>query len=148
MRFSRDFPRLLSHGFESAFLLPDMKRIFSREIYLTVGTERCNFACCLVSELFAWNFAVVRVKPLSLFSVEYVQKYVEYLLNGAIYRQFEAFYHGFHSVCASNALIVSLHCALLLFTVALFVQYLTSLCRPSSGRTDARPLHRPCSTYY
>ena len=66
MRFSRDFPRLLSHGF-AAFLLPDMERIFSREIYLTVGTERCNFACCLVSELFAWNFAVVRVKPLSVF---------------------------------------------------------------------------------
>ena len=42
--------------------------------------------------------------------VEYVQKYVEYLLNGAIYRQFEAFYHGFHSVCASNALIVSSRC--------------------------------------
>jgi len=49
-------------------------------------------------------------------SVEYIQKYVEYLLNGAIYRQFEAFYHGFHSVCASNALIVSLRCALLLLT--------------------------------
>jgi len=40
--------------------------------------------------------------------IEYVQKYVDYLLNGAIYRQFEAFYHGFHRVCASNALIVSL----------------------------------------
>ena len=38
---------------------------------------------------------------------EYVNIYVDYLLNKAIYRQFQAFYHGFHSVCASNALIVS-----------------------------------------
>jgi len=41
----------------------------------------------------------------SLFT-EYVQMYVDFLLNGSIYRQFQAFYHGFHSVCASNALIV------------------------------------------
>ncbi|XP_032229698.2 probable E3 ubiquitin-protein ligase HECTD2 isoform X2 [Nematostella vectensis] len=37
---------------------------------------------------------------------EYVQLYVDYLLNSSIYKQFEAFYHGFHSVCASNALIM------------------------------------------
>ena len=38
---------------------------------------------------------------------EYVQLYVDYLLNKSIQSQFQAFYHGFHSVCASNALIVS-----------------------------------------
>ncbi|XP_077992332.1 putative E3 ubiquitin-protein ligase HECTD2 [Glandiceps talaboti] len=37
---------------------------------------------------------------------EYVDLYVNYLLNDSIYHQFAAFYHGFHSVCASNALIM------------------------------------------
>ncbi|KAK3698694.1 hypothetical protein RRG08_046196 [Elysia crispata] len=37
---------------------------------------------------------------------EYVQLYVEWILNNSIYSQFQAFYHGFHSVCASNALIM------------------------------------------
>ncbi|TRY69835.1 hypothetical protein DNTS_012933 [Danionella cerebrum] len=37
---------------------------------------------------------------------EYVQLYIEFLLNKSIYRQFAAFYHGFHSVCASNALML------------------------------------------
>ena len=37
---------------------------------------------------------------------EYVHLYVNYLLNESIYQQFAAFYHGFHSVCASNALIM------------------------------------------
>ena len=37
---------------------------------------------------------------------EYVDLYVDYILNKSIYRQFAAFYHGFHSVCASNALIM------------------------------------------
>ena len=41
------------------------------------------------------------------FSPEYVDLYVDYILNKSIYRQFTAFYRGFHSVCASNALIVS-----------------------------------------
>ena len=40
-----------------------------------------------------------------LFS-EYVDLYKNYLLNESIYQQFAAFYHGFHSVCASNALIM------------------------------------------
>lgn len=31
---------------------------------------------------------------------------MKYILNKSIYRQFAAFYHGFHSVCASNALIM------------------------------------------
>ncbi|GAB5578606.1 probable E3 ubiquitin-protein ligase HECTD2 isoform X1 [Prionailurus iriomotensis] len=35
---------------------------------------------------------------------EYVQLYVDFLLNKSIYKQFAAFYYGFHSVCASNAL--------------------------------------------
>lgn len=38
---------------------------------------------------------------------EYVKLYVNYILNKSMYKQFYAFYHGFHSVCASNALIVS-----------------------------------------
>lgn len=42
------------------------------------------------------------------FSAEYVQLYVDFLLNKSIYKQFAAFYHGFHSVCASDALMVSL----------------------------------------
>ncbi|KAK3710761.1 hypothetical protein QZH41_005390 [Actinostola sp. cb2023] len=37
---------------------------------------------------------------------EYVNLYVDYLLNKSMYQQFAAFYHGFHSVCASNALIM------------------------------------------
>ncbi|XP_071946832.1 probable E3 ubiquitin-protein ligase HECTD2 [Antedon mediterranea] len=37
---------------------------------------------------------------------EYVDLYIQYILNDAIYQQFAAFYHGFHSVCASNALIM------------------------------------------
>ena len=40
---------------------------------------------------------------------EYVQLYVDFLLNKSIYKQFAAFYYGFHSVCASNALMVSLN---------------------------------------
>ena len=43
---------------------------------------------------------------ISFVSKEYVQLYVEFILNQSIYKQFQAFYHGFHSVCASNALIV------------------------------------------
>ncbi|XP_062859267.1 probable E3 ubiquitin-protein ligase HECTD2 isoform X2 [Trichomycterus rosablanca] len=39
---------------------------------------------------------------------EYVQLYIDFLLNKFIYRQFAAFYHGFHSVCASNALMSGL----------------------------------------
>lgn len=38
---------------------------------------------------------------------EYVNLYLNWVLNLAIYEQFRAFYFGFHSVCASNALIVS-----------------------------------------
>ncbi|XP_041477495.1 probable E3 ubiquitin-protein ligase HECTD2 [Lytechinus variegatus] len=37
---------------------------------------------------------------------EYVDLYVNFLLNNSVYEQFAAFYHGFHSVCASNALIM------------------------------------------
>uniref|UniRef100_A0A0E9T7T6 HECT domain-containing protein n=1 Tax=Anguilla anguilla TaxID=7936 RepID=A0A0E9T7T6_ANGAN len=32
---------------------------------------------------------------------EYVQLYVDFLLNKSIYKQFASFYYGFHSVCAS-----------------------------------------------
>lgn len=48
---------------------------------------------------FSFNFV--------LYCTEYVQLYVDWILNKSIYHQFQAFYHGFHSVCASNALIVS-----------------------------------------
>ncbi|XP_061491457.1 probable E3 ubiquitin-protein ligase HECTD2 isoform X2 [Rhineura floridana] len=37
---------------------------------------------------------------------EYVQFYVDFLLNKSIYKQFAAFYYGFHSVCASYALML------------------------------------------
>ena len=37
---------------------------------------------------------------------EFVQLYIDFLLNKSIYRQFAAFYHGFHSVCSSDALMV------------------------------------------
>lgn len=37
---------------------------------------------------------------------EYVRLYLDWVLNTAIYAQFRAFYLGFHSVTASNALIV------------------------------------------
>ena len=37
---------------------------------------------------------------------EYVELYMDLILNKAIFLPFKAFYLGFHSVCASNALIV------------------------------------------
>ncbi|KAL8601284.1 putative E3 ubiquitin-protein ligase HTD2 [Nucella lapillus] len=37
---------------------------------------------------------------------EYVQLYGDWMVNQAVFQQFAAFYHGFHSVCASNALIM------------------------------------------
>ncbi|CAB3382980.1 Hypothetical predicted protein [Cloeon dipterum] len=37
---------------------------------------------------------------------EFVALYLDWVLNASIYRQFRAFYLGFHSVCASNALIL------------------------------------------
>ncbi|XP_013916108.1 PREDICTED: probable E3 ubiquitin-protein ligase HECTD2 [Thamnophis sirtalis] len=40
---------------------------------------------------------------------EYVQLYVDFLLNKSIYKQFAAFYYGFHSVCASYALMELAH---------------------------------------
>lgn len=46
---------------------------------------------------------------------EYVDSYVDFLLNRSIYRQFRAFYLGFHSVCASNAMIVTYFIAFFLF---------------------------------
>lgn len=38
---------------------------------------------------------------------EYVQLYVDWILNQAIMPQFKAFYLGFHSVMESNVLLVS-----------------------------------------
>lgn len=35
---------------------------------------------------------------------EFVQLYIDFLLNKSIYDQFKAFYSGFHSVCATNAI--------------------------------------------
>merc|ERR1719211_268512 len=37
---------------------------------------------------------------------EFVSLYLEHLLNSAVLERFRAFYLGFHSVCASNALIM------------------------------------------
>ena len=37
---------------------------------------------------------------------EYVGLYIDWLLNRSVYRQFRAFYFGFHSVCASNAILL------------------------------------------
>ncbi|XP_062331173.1 probable E3 ubiquitin-protein ligase HECTD2 isoform X1 [Osmerus eperlanus] len=37
---------------------------------------------------------------------EFVQLYIDFLLNKSIFRQFAAFYHGFHSVCSSDALML------------------------------------------
>ena len=44
---------------------------------------------------------------------EFVRLYLDWILNKGIYEKFRAFYLGFHSVCASNALIVSFHNATL-----------------------------------
>ena len=41
---------------------------------------------------------------------EFVKLYMDFVLNRAIVKSFRAFYLGFHSVCASNALIVSTPC--------------------------------------
>lgn len=45
--------------------------------------------------------------PSLLFPLEYVQLYIDFLLNKSIEKPFAAFYHGFHSVCASDAIMVS-----------------------------------------
>ncbi|KAI3388995.1 hypothetical protein SNEBB_006649 [Seison nebaliae] len=37
---------------------------------------------------------------------EFVELYINYMMNKGIQNQFKAFYHGFHSVCASNALLL------------------------------------------
>ncbi|CAF0709989.1 unnamed protein product [Brachionus calyciflorus] len=37
---------------------------------------------------------------------EFVELYIDFLLNKSIYQQFKAFYNGFHSVCASNAILL------------------------------------------
>ncbi|XP_018008097.1 probable E3 ubiquitin-protein ligase HECTD2 [Hyalella azteca] len=37
---------------------------------------------------------------------EFVSLYLDWILNTAVYEQFQAFYLGFHTVCASNALIM------------------------------------------
>ncbi|XP_034243810.1 probable E3 ubiquitin-protein ligase HECTD2 [Thrips palmi] len=37
---------------------------------------------------------------------EYVRLYLDWMLNTAVYNEFRSFYLGFHSVCASNALIM------------------------------------------
>ncbi|EEB18379.1 conserved hypothetical protein [Pediculus humanus corporis] len=39
----------------------------------------------------------------------YVELYLNWILNASIYEKFRAFYLGFHSVCASNALIMLRH---------------------------------------
>ena len=46
---------------------------------------------------------------LSSFFSGYVQLYVDWVLNKSVYEMFKEFYHGFHSVCASNALLVSVN---------------------------------------
>lgn len=47
------------------------------------------------------------LSPVCVILTEYVQLYVDFLLNKSIYKQFAAFYYGFHGVCASGALMVS-----------------------------------------
>lgn len=37
---------------------------------------------------------------------EYVELYIDFLLNKQIYEQFKAFYLGFHSICSSNAMLL------------------------------------------
>ena len=37
---------------------------------------------------------------------EFVQLYLDHILNSSVLDRFRAFYLGFHSVCASNALIM------------------------------------------
>ena len=54
---------------------------------------------------------------------EYVDLYVDWLLNKSIYPQFKAFYHGFHTVCASNALIVSKFKTCFLFYLFFFFYF-------------------------
>ena len=41
---------------------------------------------------------------------QFVKLYIDWVLNSAIYERFRAFYLGFHTVMASNALIVSVGC--------------------------------------
>ncbi|CAF0972553.1 unnamed protein product [Adineta steineri] len=40
--------------------------------------------------------------------IEYVELLIDFYINKHISKQFEAFYHGFHSVCSSNALLLLL----------------------------------------
>lgn len=46
---------------------------------------------------------------------EFVELYIDFLLNKSIFEQFKAFYYGFHSVCASNAMIVMDNCILCIY---------------------------------
>ena len=43
----------------------------------------------------------------SPFHPDFIQRYVNHLLNESVSKQFSAFYHGVHRVCDSNALMVS-----------------------------------------
>lgn len=54
-------------------------------------------------QFYAYIFSIF----MSKFS-EYVNAYIDFLLNKAIYQQFRSFYMGFHSVCASNVLLVNM----------------------------------------
>ena len=65
---------------------------------------------CHPSSFFSRLFSCVFYRSMTLISyrTEYVQLYMDLIMNTAIFQSFKAFYLGFHSVCASNALIVSI----------------------------------------
>uniref|UniRef100_A0A8C7H933 HECT-type E3 ubiquitin transferase n=1 Tax=Oncorhynchus kisutch TaxID=8019 RepID=A0A8C7H933_ONCKI len=46
------------------------------------------------------------LKPGAYSTNQMVMLYTDFLLNTSIYKQFAAFYHGFHSVCASDAMML------------------------------------------
>lgn len=54
---------------------------------------------------------------------EYVQLYIDFLLNKSIQKQFAAFYHGFHRVCSSDALMVSPRCVCVRACVLTYIFY-------------------------
>lgn len=58
---------------------------------------------------------------------DYVDLYVDHILNKSIQAQFNAFYYGFHSVCASNALIVRINICDFMPIVMKFKLYLSFL---------------------
>lgn len=97
-----------------AQIMPDVARGM-RELLAYQGDVEHDM--CLTFQASIEEFGAVKTFPLKQGGEdvpvtnqnrkEYVRLYLDWMLNTAIYNEFRSFYLGFHAVCASNALIVS-----------------------------------------